>query len=1034
MDIAVYRQLISELVTPQVIRLNYSGESAHYPHLIEAIELAKQKGARVELVSAFSSIKPKLIEPLVRSGLDLLCISIHTLEPEQYRDIYGFGSRESLLLRLQQLREAQAEVGISTPRLEFALVAMERNLDQIPAVMALAESLGVSRLDIHPVIRRDPIKETFPIELDDSNRLRKAFIDRLGKQVENARQSHPGIHVNFSTPEIEVSESVLGESATAWPAQLPKGAKILSCEQNPWNTIHVLANGDVVTCEVHDQKAIGHLTQSGLREIWHGTDYQDFRHQYVNGQIPKCNACAYKIACQPTPATENPIAPPNTTVKPDNKVLRLAKTSVAHAATLALSYSLAGAEIAGSVARRIWSGHQGRRPESLMTGNGSGISIIIPERDSPELLKRCLLALYQAIAQYSGDCEIVVIVNGTSPETYEELKKEFPALKWHFEQSWLGFADAIQRGLTMAQYDWVFLLNTDMQLEPTALQAVYQHRARHIFALACQIFMADKTKRREETGFTGLNTAEGLQGLYDGLPYIEGLASTHIYAGGGASLFQRDLLSQLVQPPGSYKPFYWEDFDWGFRAQQLGYQVLFIPQARAHHQHRATVSRFFPEQEIREMFECNALLTGLSFGWYQPSFKEMSIKLAQYRRGIFRPSRLSAMIKKRFVTGKASTRPRLSEDEVVCFYPRTPIPGDMRPWLVMVSPYLVYPLAHGGAVRIDGISRVLARHYRLVLVCDEGWGFDPKNAERLNQFEAVHLLRSPRETTAPNRLARMKGHARPLLCQEVARALLIYQPSIVQIEYEELCDLVKLKHHERWFMTLHDVNRGDRNADNYLDRRLRRFDGIFCCSVEDQGLLPGKSQLVENGTSMSQFSARNPSRGQTLLFTGPFRYKPNRIGMEWFIREVFSVLARQFPRLKLKILCGDEGLKYADQSPFKHPQIKLLPHSNKVSEHLQAATMTINPLRDIAGSCLKTIESLAANRMCVSTQDAARGLKHHHLPGLLTIESSEQFVKTISSLLTDEPLRHRLEKSPPELIQDFDWSRRTENQVAAYEA
>src|SRR5829696_2304561 len=72
MDILVYRSLIAQLRSPQMLRLNYSGESIHYPHLIEAIELAAATGAATELVSAFSSAPATTISALVHSGLDLL--------------------------------------------------------------------------------------------------------------------------------------------------------------------------------------------------------------------------------------------------------------------------------------------------------------------------------------------------------------------------------------------------------------------------------------------------------------------------------------------------------------------------------------------------------------------------------------------------------------------------------------------------------------------------------------------------------------------------------------------------------------------------------------------------------------------------------------------------------------------------------------------------------------------------------------------------------------------------------------------------
>jgi MoaA/NifB/PqqE/SkfB family radical SAM enzyme len=83
MDFGLYRSLIRQLDRPEVVRLNYSGESVHYPWLVEAIELAKSAGATVELVSALASISPALLEGVAASGLDRLTVSLHTMDPAE---------------------------------------------------------------------------------------------------------------------------------------------------------------------------------------------------------------------------------------------------------------------------------------------------------------------------------------------------------------------------------------------------------------------------------------------------------------------------------------------------------------------------------------------------------------------------------------------------------------------------------------------------------------------------------------------------------------------------------------------------------------------------------------------------------------------------------------------------------------------------------------------------------------------------------------------------------------------------------------
>src|SRR5881397_2629588 len=101
LDFDVYRSLIAQLEEPEFIGLNYSGESIHYPRLIEAIRLACATGAYTELVTALSSASQSLVRQIVESDLARLAVSIHTLDEKQYQDIYGFGSLPALKKRIQ---------------------------------------------------------------------------------------------------------------------------------------------------------------------------------------------------------------------------------------------------------------------------------------------------------------------------------------------------------------------------------------------------------------------------------------------------------------------------------------------------------------------------------------------------------------------------------------------------------------------------------------------------------------------------------------------------------------------------------------------------------------------------------------------------------------------------------------------------------------------------------------------------------------------------------------------------------------------
>lgn len=1037
MPFELYQQLVSELVEPQVIRLNYSGESVHYPHLIEAIRSAKNSGARVELVSAFSSIKLRLIEPLVASGLDELCISIHTTDPKQYQALYGFGTYSGLVERFQLLREAQRKLGREELVVTFALVAMQRNLGELHRVTALAEKFGVSRLDVHPVIRRDPIEETFPDELDSMGRLRASFLRRLADQAQVAGRNYPSVQIGYSTPETDACDSVLGYTARPFPGRLPNGAVITDCGQSPLRTAHILANGDVVSCEVRDQLPLGNLHQESFRNIWRGERYQIFRERFKSGKDAKCVACSYKHAQFPLvvkPAQENVGSPD--AGQDSHAGAEVAKRWIARTFALGLDITLRAAEFAGSMLPPIRSGRTTAKDLEIMR---PGISIIIPERDSPALLTECIEALEASLALLAEPSDIVVVVNGSSSEDYAKLRDTYPAIQWLFESNWLDFSSAIAHGLEQVKHSWVLLLNNDMMLEPNALVELCRYRAPQLFSLACQIELVNQSRRREETGLTALAPEHGLAGLHDVTP--DGWVRRNLYAGGGASLFQRDLLRQMVTRSRLYRAFYWEDVDWGMRAQALGFQNLFVPTALAHHHHQATVARFFSAERIKALFEGNALLNGLAQGWYKAPLKRRSVEVAKHRYLFASPTRLAALVRSRFEFARSRIGVELNERDSCFYQPEPPVPGDTRPWLIVVSPFSLWPMGHGSAVRLMHISQRLTEHYRLVLVCDEGWNHSEQTIERLSHFSAIHLVTRPRNQDHPDsnsgRLNRMRSHARLALRTQLARAIQVYQPAIVQLEHEEVSDLVSLKtrrNNSRWFITLHDVLSGPRHADRRLRRNLDKCDGVFVCSTEDQAVLARPSVLIENGASLEQFRETRESSGESLVFVGPFRYRPNRNGIEWFLHNVWDGLLQRYPDLKLNVLGGDEALEHINRVPFQQSGISLVPYTENVGSYLASSSVVINPLRNIAGSCLKTIEALAANRICVSTTDAARGLTQAGFPGLLIADTVTQWHNTIVRALDDPTWRRAKEQTPDAMIAPFDWRDRANQQLEAYRA
>jgi MoaA/NifB/PqqE/SkfB family radical SAM enzyme len=299
LDFDVYRSLIDQLEEPEFIGLNYSGESIHYPRLMEAINLACATGAFTELVTALSSARETLVQEIVESDLDRLAVSIHTLDDRQYQDIYGFGSLSALKKRIDTVVDLKIRLKKATPKLDFCFVAMSQNLNQLLPVARYAMEVGAAELFIHPIIGRHPVPFDFSRELH-SNKLTQEFKESLRQSLAATRAACPGLPITVLNPDLDV-HPVLQEVPRYYAPPLPERGRIHTCDQSPFESVHVLANGDVVVCEVHDETALGNLHSTDLRQIWHSDRYRQFRREYVTGMNDLCRNCVWKTAYKPEP-------------------------------------------------------------------------------------------------------------------------------------------------------------------------------------------------------------------------------------------------------------------------------------------------------------------------------------------------------------------------------------------------------------------------------------------------------------------------------------------------------------------------------------------------------------------------------------------------------------------------------------------------------------------------------------------------------------------------------------------------------------
>lgn len=652
------------------------------------------------------------------------------------------------------------------------------------------------------------------------------------------------------------------------------------------------------------------------------------------------------------------------------------------------------------------------------------LAILIPERGRPDLLRSTLAAAQAAVARLDVTCEVHVLINGTGLAEYRSLQSMFPSIMWQHQRRALGYHGAISKLLKMTQAPWVYLLNSDMRLEPDALVEVMRWRAADVFAVASQILPADKCRRREETGWTvPVVGGDARLELHDLIAQDDAVRS-HIYAGGGSSLFQRKALQQYVAESRAYAPFYFEDAEWGMRAWSDQLLVLYCPTSRGVHEQHATVRKFYSPAKINRVVQRN-------LGYFR------------FRHGdLFGASRGEPGIANRLRriwwrrnSEHLHAREKLQKSHVGLIAPilhciRYPSPlrrRSGRPSAVLISPFAILPPTHGGARRILELARACSESVDWILLQDEAaTPADPATDDDAC-FRQIHSI--PHRPESGNSLEqRWAAHAHPGMRNSLDWLLATHAPGVLLFEHVECIGLIESLPQGTPFMwTLHDAGRDlPANARVRVQRGIDRAQALVVTVREDLGFWHHPRQIViANAARISAPSSESatdaPRDAELLLMVAPLRYPPNLAGLEQFLQDCWPKLKHARPALQLRILAGNCHPSSLPARPLPEG-VQLLSKHVDPAPHYAACTLALNAQGEIEGSSIKVLEALAHGRVMVSTNSGTRGHDQLQSPALVRTPSIPAMAAAILELLNDPQHRSACEQRAREDVAPFTWA------------
>jgi glycosyltransferase involved in cell wall biosynthesis len=371
-----------------------------------------------------------------------------------------------------------------------------------------------------------------------------------------------------------------------------------------------------------------------------------------------------------------------------------------------------------------------------------------------------------------------------------------------------------------------------------------------------------------------------------------------------------------------------------------------------------------------------------------------------------------------------------------------------RPRVLVVSPFLPYPLSHGGAVRIYNLCRALSGQvdFALAAIREKHDVVDyDKLHEIFRQVSVVDVDELPsRDSKLPGQVRHTQSRSLRALIARIAGE---WNPDVLQIEYTHMAAFRNsapdvpaiLVEHDLTFTLYRQLAEKGHGAEawreyerwQHFERHwLRTFDSVWTVSEEDrriavnQGSRLTGTHAIPNGVDTVRFRPWDKPAGVAeILYVGSFRHLPNVLGFEKLRCEVMPEVWKRHPQARLRVVAGPRHEDYWKGGSELDPRIAVHGFVEDLRPLYAAASVVVVPLEVSAGTNIKVLEAMACGKAIVTTPAGCAGLGLTHRHDAWIESEWRGYGAAVAGLLSDPDLRRRLALEARRTAEaGFDWN------------
>lgn len=375
--------------------------------------------------------------------------------------------------------------------------------------------------------------------------------------------------------------------------------------------------------------------------------------------------------------------------------------------------------------------------------------------------------------------------------------------------------------------------------------------------------------------------------------------------------------------------------------------------------------------------------------------------------------------------------------------------------ILVVAPYLPYPVITGGYARLFNLMQRLSKKHQLYFVAYERTGIPGIQKTVLeNIFKEMKVVERPAVWRFSNILKYLVSlqpyqvilNNRPQLIKVFRDGLQEWQPDLVHIEHFHIaCGIIRecrrfgvpvlISEQGVEFVIPQRIARVLKNPlqkwamwqEAWRIRRkeiaiLNQADICLEASEDDSRLIRSAgvktpTAVVPNGVDSDYFQPQEEINAvPTLIFIGSFGFLGNIDAVLWFSSQIWPKIKNAIPDCRWLIL-GYRPPGRIRRLATQDIEVKgWVPDTR---EYLKQSQVVVVPLRTGSGTKLKILEALSMAKVVVTTSIGLEGIECESGQGLLVADKPQEFASAVIELLKDKEKRKALGQRGRLFIQNY---------------